>query len=94
MGMNAHATVAAVAADLELAGEAGVRRRRRPLTRRISLRLFVVAGVGVAASALCIVMYRASLDALPWKYLAILFGLPSALLAYIACFVRAMDEVR
>lgn len=94
MGMNAHASTAAGAIDLELARETGRERGRRPLTQRISLRLFVVVGVGVAAAALCIIMYRTSRDAVPWKYLAIFFGLPSALLAYIACFVRAMDEVR
>lgn len=68
---------------------------RRPLTFRISYWLFGISGVGLSVTTACIVMYRAgSPDEGPWYYLAILFGLPSAVCAYMAGFVRAVGEVR
>jgi hypothetical protein len=75
--------------------EEGIRGRRRPLTHQVSLSLFVIAGVGLLATAVCIVLYGTGWrDAVPWHILAIFFGLPSALCATFACWVHALDDMR
>jgi peptidoglycan/LPS O-acetylase OafA/YrhL len=94
VSVKLHATVAPGDAYVELAEEGDVR-QRRPLTHQVSRWLFVVVGVGLMATVVCIVMFRTgSRDDVPWYYLAIVFGLPSALCAFLACFVRALDDVR
>ena len=93
--MNAHAAIAERGVRIELVEVSDVERQRRQLTHRVSLWLFVLVGVWVTVAFACIVIYRTgSGNELPWKYLAIAFGNTSALLGFIACFVRAMDEIR
>ncbi len=95
MSVKSHVTVAPDDAYIELAEEGGIRGQRRPLTHQISLWLFVVVGVGLMAAVVCIVMYRTgSRDEMPWYYLAIFFGLPSAVCACFACWAHALDDIR
>jgi hypothetical protein len=93
--VKSHATVAPADAYFELAGEGDIRGQRRPLTHRVSRWLFVVVGVGLSATVVCIVMYRTGPgDEMPWYYLAIFFGLPSALCATFGCWVHVLDDMR
>jgi hypothetical protein len=93
--VNTHAAVAPGVAHFELAEEDDIRSQRRPLAHRVSLWLFVIAGVGLLATVVCIVMYRTgSRGDVPWHHLAIFFGLPSALCATFACWVHALDDMR
>lgn len=91
--MNANAVVAEKGALLALGADGDT--HAQALTHQISRWLFVVVGLGLSATVVCIVMYRTgSRTDVPWSYLAIVCGLPSALFAFLACFVRAMDEIR
>ena len=93
--MKSHTAVAPGDGYFELADEGDIRSQRRPLTHQVSLWLFVLVGVGLMATAVCIVMYRTgSREDAPSYYFAIFFGLPSALLAFFACFARALDDVQ
>ena len=93
--VNTNTAVAGIGAYLEIGADGEIQTRPRSLTLKISRWLFVVVGLGLSATVVCIVMYRTgSRTDVPWYYLAILFGNPSAFLAYIACFVRAVDEVQ
>ena len=95
MSVKSHTTVAESSAYFEPAEEGDLRSQRRPLTHQVSLWLLVVVGVGLSATVVCIVMYRTgSRDEMPWYYLAIFFGLPSALFATLACWVHALDDMR
>lgn len=95
MSVKSHATVAPGDAYVELAEESDIRSQRRPLTHQVSLWLFVVVGVGLMATVVCIVMYRVgSHDEMPWRYLGIFFGLPSSLCACFACWAHALDGIR
>jgi hypothetical protein len=93
--VNTKTAVAGIGAYLEIGADGDIQTQPRSLTRRISRWLFFVVGLGLSATVVCIVMYRTgSRTDVPWYYLAILFGNPSAFLAYLACFVRAVDEVQ
>jgi hypothetical protein len=93
--VKTHATGAPGIAYYELSEEGDIRTGRKPLTHRVSLWLFVLVGVGLLATAVCIVMYRTgSRVDVQWHNLAIFFGLPSALCATFACWVHAVDDMR
>ena len=93
--VKSHTTVAEGVSYIDPADTNDIRSQRRPLTHLVSLWLLVVVGVGLSATVVCIVMYRTgSRDDVPWYYLAIFFGLPSALCATLACWVHALDDMR
>jgi hypothetical protein len=91
--VHTNAAVAGTGANIEVGSDGDIQSQPRSLAHRISRWLFVVVGIGMSATAVCLVMYRTGSRAdVQWYYLAILFGNPSALLGFIAGFVRAVDE--
>ena len=93
--MKSHTTVAPGDTYFELDEEGDIRSQRRPLTHLVSLWLFVIVGVGLIATVVCIVIYRTgSRDEMPWYYLGIFFGLPSAVCSCFACWAHALDDIR